>query len=243
MTAFGLIGYPLEQSFSPDWFKHKFKQEQLSGCTYQSFPLASIHELPQLLEKEPDLKGLNVTIPYKQSVIPFLDKLSPEAIAVGAVNTISLEKGKWVGYNTDIVGFRESLEPVLKKQHTRALVLGTGGASLAVCFVLKQLGITYRIVSRNPHDNQLSYQALDPVSLNFYPLIINTTPLGMHPNVSRAPELPYEALNEHHLLYDLVYNPIETLFLKQGKARGSAIKNGMEMLQRQAEASWRIWQK
>ncbi|MGD1845154.1 MAG: shikimate dehydrogenase family protein [Salibacteraceae bacterium] len=241
MAEFGLIGYPLEHSFSPGWFAKKFQREGITHHQYRAFPLVRIQDFSDLVRRHPDLAGLNVTIPYKQLIIPFLDRLSPEAIAVSAVNTLAREKGEWVGYNTDIIGFRETLKPLLKTHHRHALILGSGGASLAVGFVLDQLGIEYRVVSRTPFNNQLAYDALDAVSMDYYSVIINTTPVGMFPHVNHAPTIPYPAIGPQHLLYDLVYNPAETQFLQKGKAQGAQVVNGLGMLEMQAEASWDIW--
>lgn len=239
-SAYGLIGYPLSHSFSPAYFAAKFEQQGIDA-KYELYPLADVKELQSLLQGQSNLKGLNVTIPYKESVIPLLDELDAEAREIGAVNCIKIENGKTTGYNTDAIGFEESLKPLLHAQHSHALVLGTGGASLAVVTVLKKLGINWRYVSRTKQDGSYTYDELDADIVSQYKLIINTTPLGMSPNTDACPALPYEAIGTEHLLYDLVYNPLETLFLAKGKANGAAIKNGLEMLELQADASWRIW--
>lgn len=235
---YGIIGYPLSHSFSPGYFREKFRQLGIAA-SYDAFPLEAITALPALLEQHPALRGLNVTIPYKQAVMAWLDALDDTAAAVGAVNCIRIDNGRLKGYNTDCIGFLESLEPLLEAQHRQALVLGTGGAAKAVQYALQQLGIRYKLVSRSGGD--LRYSDLDAALVNDYKLIVNTTPLGMYPAVDACPELPYEALGPQHLLYDLVYNPEETLFLQKGKARGAVIKNGYDMLIGQAEAGWRIW--
>ena len=237
----GLIGYPLSHSFSKSYFSNKFKAMGLDDHYYENFPLQRIDELPALWERNDNLIGLNVTIPYKEAVIPYLHHLHRDADEIQAVNTIKKINHEFYGYNTDIYGFETSLVPLLKSYHRRALVLGTGGASKAVCFVLKSLGIEYKMVSRNPDDNQYAYHDLSKLILEYYPLIINTTPLGMEPNTQACPDLPYEYLTPHHLLYDLIYNPPETVFLQNGKSRGAAIKNGHEMLILQAERAWQIW--
>jgi len=242
MRRYGLIGYPLSHSFSQRYFTGKFEKEGLSDCSYSNFPIASINELPGVLA-DPDLRGLNVTIPYKQQVIPYLTVLSPVVEAIGACNCIRIEGGVRTGYNTDVVGFERSLVKKLSSHHQQALVLGSGGASKAVEWVLQQLGIAYRLVSRQPRPDtgDLGYDDLDAGLLACYPLIVNTTPLGMYPKVNECPPLPYEAIGPRHYLYDLVYNPDRTLFLRHGEARGAAVENGHEMLVLQAEESWRIW--
>lgn len=239
-AQYGLIGYPLSHSFSPAYFAAKFAQQGIDAV-YDLYPLEDVKELHALVQNTPGLKGLNVTIPYKESVIPLLDELDADAKAIGAVNCIKIENGKTTGYNTDAIGFEESLKPLLRPQHSHALVLGTGGASLAVVTVLKKLGINWRYVSRAKQDGSYTYDELNADILSQYKLIINTTPLGMSPNTDTCPALPYEAIGRDHLLYDLVYNPAETLFLSKGKPQGAAIKNGLEMLELQADASWRIW--
>lgn len=244
MQLYGLIGFPLGHSFSKGYFTAKFEKEHIENSTYENFPLPDINGFPELVRSLPDLKGLNVTIPHKTAVVPFLDELDPAAKAIGAVNTIRNEGGRLIGYNTDTIGFRESLEVLLQPHHRHALVLGTGGASKAVEYTLRQLGIEYRLVSRNPQGpDDLRYDQIDAAILEKYTLLINTTPLGMHPATDTAPPLPYEYLDARHFLYDLVYNPAKTLFLHKGEAQGAAIKNGHEMLVLQAEAAWKIWNK
>lgn len=239
---YGLIGKPLSHSFSERWFTEKFEREGLAGHRYSPFPLDRIEDLPSLLAAQPDLCGLNVTIPYKRTVMPLLDSMDAQAAAVGAVNTIAIRNGQLIGYNTDVVGFRSTLEPLLRDERPRALVLGSGGASRAVAYVLKELGIKFRVVSRSRERGDLTWDLLDPIVIKACPLIINTTPLGMVPDVISAPELPYDAIGPKHILVDLVYNPERTVFLSHGERKGATIMNGMPMLIAQAEASWRIWQ-
>lgn len=238
---YGIIGYPLLQTFSPDYFNKKFEALAIPE-TYVRFPLDNIGLLKEVLKKNPGLKGLNVTIPYKQEVIALLDELDDTAQKIGAVNTIRIKKGRLKGYNTDAIGFGDSLLPLLQPQHNKALVLGTGGASRAVTYALQNLGISCQPVSRNPQDGCWLYTALNENIIREYKLIINTSPLGMTPNEDACPDIPYTALTAEHLLYDLVYHPPETLFLRKGKARGTSVKNGYEMLIGQAEAAWKIWQ-
>jgi shikimate dehydrogenase len=238
---YGIIGYPLSQTFSPDYFNAKFERLGLKD-SYHKFPLATIDELKAVLQSHPELKGLNVTIPYKEAVIPFLDELHDTAQEIGAVNTVKIRDGKLKGYNTDVTGFRDSLQPLLQPQHRQALILGTGGASKAVAYALQQLHVAYRFVSRTPAAGEFSYAMLDRKTIEEHLLIVNTTPLGMTPDMDNAPAIPYEYLGPSHLLYDLIYNPAETLFLQRGKVQGAAIKNGYDMLIGQAEAAWNIWQ-
>jgi shikimate dehydrogenase len=241
VPVFGLTGYPLSHSFSPRYFSEKFARQGIQA-SYQLFPLPDISGLRELISLHPQLLGLNVTIPHKETVLPYLDILSEEARAIGAVNCIHIKNKLLTGYNTDVTGFSQSLTPLLQPYHTRALILGTGGAAKAVRYALDHLGIEWKEVSRTPAVNQLGYEALDADVIQSYPLIINTTPLGMYPHTDACPALPYEALGPEHLLYDLIYNPEETFFLARGKARGARTKNGLEMLELQAEASWHIWQ-
>lgn len=243
MKQFGLIGYPLSHSFSKKYFTDKFENEHISNCQYDNYPLKEINEFSDLVANT-SLVGLNVTIPYKQAVIPFLNDLDAEAEAIGAVNTIQIRNKKLKGFNTDVYGFIESLMPfILERNHLKALILGTGGASKAVTFGLKKLHIPYMYVSRHSRDNGMTYDALTIDLIKEHHLIINTTPLGMFPNVGTAPSIPYDGIGEEHILYDLVYNPEETLFLVKGKERGAQTKNGLEMLHLQAEKAWEIWNK
>jgi len=240
MKTLGLIGFPLSHSFSKKYFAEKFEQENIAGWQYELFPLERIEQLPDLLAKNPSIVGLNVTIPYKEAVIPYLDEVEDSA-AFGAVNTIKIEGGKLRGFNTDVYGFEQSLKPLLKTYHTAALILGTGGAAKAVASVLTRLGIEYTYVSRTPREGQFSYKNIDKNTIEKHLLIVNTTPLGMYPKVEFCPDLPYEKLSDKHLLYDLVYNPEISTFLKNGKNQGAEIKNGLEMLYLQAERAWSIW--
>ncbi|MDB5236195.1 MAG: aroE [Hymenobacter sp.] len=243
MRQFGLIGRTLSHSFSQTYFTQKFYSLSLVGYEYDLFELATVGELPALLASHPDLAGLNVTVPYKETVVPYLDDLAPSASRVGAVNVIEFTaQGRLRGHNTDYVGFRESLRrffPITPA--ARALVLGTGGAAKAVAVALNELGIPHWSVSRDPLAHGLNYDDLTPQLLAAHPLIINATPLGTFPRTDECPPLPYAALTEHHYLYDLVYNPTETLFMHKGKEAGAQVKNGFEMLCLQAEAAWEIW--
>ena len=245
MIRYGLIGYPLSHSFSKQYFSRKFAQEAIADTSYELFPLQRIEALPALLQQHPHLRGLNVTIPYKQQVISFLDRLDPVAERIGAVNTIKINavSGKRVGYNSDYYGFRQSLESWLNgRVVNKALVLGTGGASKAIVCALQDLGIAHQYVSRHPSPKVLTYEALwSDFSLADFPIIVNTTPLGMSPRLDAAPHLNYDQLTAAQLCYDLVYNPEETLFLNLAAARGASVKNGLEMLHLQAEKSWEIW--
>lgn len=238
---FGLIGYPLSHSFSKKYFTEKFEREAIAQCRYELFPIAAIDELPALLAAHPNLQGLNVTIPYKEQVLTYLHQLDPRAAAIGACNCIRIRQGQLQGFNTDAIGFEQSLREKLLPHDTAALVLGTGGAAKAVCYVLKQLGISFKQVSRQASAGQLTYTQVTPALLQSCSLVINTTPLGMHPKTDEAPDLPYQALTADHYLYDLVYNPAHTTFLQKGAEAGARIKNGLDMLVIQAEESWEIW--
>lgn len=244
---FGLIGYPLSHSFSKKYFIEKFEKENIYDCEFNVFAIESINLFPQLIIDNPTLKGLSVTIPYKESVIPFLDELDVTAKKIGAVNCIKITEGKLIGYNTDAFGFRQSIKPFLESHHDRALILGTGGASKAVSYVLKEIGIDCYFATRKKDqasdDKTFLYEELNENMMNAFKLIVNSTPLGMYPNIESAPKIPYEFISSAHLLYDLVYNPSETEFLKRGKAKGSATVNGLSMLHQQAEEAWRIWNK
>jgi len=247
MRVFGLIGYPLSHSFSKKYFSDKFDREGISNTSYQLFPLTSIDSLPELFDAQTSLCGLNVTIPYKQDVIHYLDELDPKAEAIGAVNTILLKEGKKIGYNTDYHGFKSSLVKFIgaNTMPSEALILGTGGASKAIEAVLKDLNIAHRLVSRNPKEDQLSYTDMhdDFSILQKSRLVINTTPLGMAPDIDTLPDLPYDQLTEDHFVFDLVYNPLATKFMQQGIAKKCWVKNGLEMLHGQAEKAWEIWNK
>ena len=244
MRHFGLIGYPLGHSFSASFFSEKFKAEGIDA-EYRNYPLENIAHFPDLLKQEADLEGLNVTVPYKQEIISYLHTMSPNAKAIHAVNTISFRKSEdgfeLAGDNTDIIGFRRSLEEHLESWHTSALVLGTGGSSRAVTYVLERLGIGYTLLSRSAGEKRLTYSELDAKQVTASTLIINTTPLGMHPRIFTYPDLPYQAITRRHLLFDLVYNPEKTEFLSRGEAQGALTVNGHDMLIYQAEASWDIW--
>lgn len=245
-VLFGLVGRNISYSFSKGYFAKKFENENLSDHQYVNFDIQSINEFPKVIhEFKFNLKGLNVTIPYKQDVFLHLNKVNKIAKKVGAVNTIRVtKKGNLKGYNTDVVGFRNSIEPLLKEHHKKALILGTGGASKAVAYVLKALNIEYLKVSRHPRKKkEISYASLDEKMMKEYTVVINCTPLGTFPKVSQKPDIPYQFINQNHLLYDLIYNPEKTSFLKEGEEKGAQIKNGLEMLELQAEESWRIWDK
>lgn len=238
---FGLIGKNISYSFSRAYFTEKFKWLKLAHFEYVNFDIDNIQDFPKLLkENKPILCGMNVTIPYKEKIFQFLDKVDEKAAAIGAVNTIKItKKGKLKGYNTDEYGFRKSLEPLLQKHHKKALILGTGGAAKAVAYALQSLGISYQYVSRS--EQYLQYHQMDAEIIENHFLIINTTPLGTFPHTEIAPNIPYKAIGTKHLCYDLIYNPTETLFLQKAKKQGAQIKNGYEMLKWQAEAAWTIW--
>ena len=243
MTLYGLIGRPLTHSFSQRYFREQFEREGDSDSDYLLFPLSRVEVFPELLTVYPTLRGINVTIPYKEKILPYLDELDETARAVGAVNTIRVQAGKLTGYNTDVIGFEQSLTGLIgERQELRALVLGTGGAAKAIHYVLDKLEIPSLSVSRDATRGDLTYEQIDTPTLRAHSLIINTTPLGTYPQVNFAPKLPYEDLTSQHLLFDLVYNPEETLFLKHGKQAGAATRNGYEMLRLQADAAWAIWQ-
>jgi shikimate dehydrogenase len=246
MRLFGLIGYPLTHSFSADFFKQKFTTDNINDAEYRLFPLDSISELPELIKQQPDLQGFNVTIPYKVSILPLLNYVSKVASEAGAVNCVKFEREaseiKLFGFNTDVHGFRQSLLPLLKPNHYSALILGTGGAAKAVSYSLLELGISYTMVSRKRDDKTcMHYSQLTEDIINDNLLIINTSPVGMYPDMENAPDIPYQFIGRNHLLFDLIYNPAETLFLKKGREAGAVTKNGLQMLELQAEKSWEIW--
>lgn len=241
MKQYGLIGYPLSHSFSKDYFTRKFLAEGIRDCRYDTFPIPAIEELPALLSEHPDLCGFNVTIPYKEKVIPFLTELSDVVRQTGACNCVRIHRGKRIGYNTDVTGFEQSLRQAFPELPAQALVLGTGGAAKAVHYVLQQLNIPFLKVSRSSGPGVLSYAELTPGHLRSHLLIVNTTPLGMSPHTDFAPPIPYGELTAGHCLFDLIYNPDRTLFLAKGAERGARIKNGLDMLVIQAEESWKIW--
>lgn len=244
MDKYGLIGYPLGHSFSIGYHNQRFADEGINA-KYINFEIPSIDSLPEVLNSNPELKGLNVTIPYKEKVIEFLDYISPEARAIGAVNVIRVvHEGKNIklrGYNSDVIGFTQSIEPMLESYHKKALVLGTGGASKAIAYGLKSLGIEPVFVSRYERPGTIQYGSITPEVVHEYPVIVNCTPLGMFPKVDTCPDLPYEAMDDKNILYDLIYNPDETLFIKLGAKQGASVKNGLEMLLLQAFASWEFW--
>jgi shikimate dehydrogenase len=241
MKRFGLIGKTLKHSFSQNYFSKKFARESISDCSYENFELSSINAFPALLSTHKDLHGLNITIPYKEEILPFLHKKNKIVEKVGACNCIKIVGGELQGYNTDAIAFQTSLQKKLQPQHQCALILGSGGASKAVQYALKELNIDFVIVSRNKKTNQLGYEDVGEEVIRKHQIIINTTPLGMYPNIDEDPPIPYEAVSSQHLLYDLTYNPEKTRFLRQGEEKGAAILNGYEMLVAQAEESWRIW--
>jgi shikimate dehydrogenase len=249
MKTYGLIGFPLGHSFSKKYFTEKFKKEGIDNSVYELFSIENIGDLPRILAENPTLQGLNVTIPHKETVIPFLDELDETAAFIGAVNCIKITNGRLKGYNTDAFGFEKSLQLWLSENYVdpktmNALILGTGGASKAVAYALQQLQISYQLVSRKAGEGQLTYEDLFEKKImdNLPPLIINTTPIGMSPNYQNCPNIPYFALSEKHFIYDIVYNPLETLFLQKAKEYRSYTKNGLEMLHLQAEKAWQIWQ-
>ena len=256
MTTYGLIGYPLGHSFSRKFFTEKFEKEGIDA-QYLNFEILSIEEFPEIIKNNPELRGLNVTIPYKQQVMQYLHNISEEASAIGAVNVVRVRDGHLTGFNSDVIGFVNSIRPLLKPHHKKALILGTGGASKAIRYGLEEkLGMETAFVSRHkpdgsPHkggdvrrtERVFTYDDITPETLQTYPVIVNCSPVGMYPHVDECPALPYEAMNENNLLYDLVYNPLETLFMKKGAEQGATVKNGLEMLHLQAIASWKFWEK
>jgi shikimate dehydrogenase len=243
MNKLGLLGKDISYSFSKSYFKKKFDDESICDTTYENFDIESIDLFPSIIKNTPNLKGLNVTIPYKEQVIPYLDKINKKAKTIGAVNTIKItKKGKLVGYNTDCYGFKNTIKPFLKSHHKNALILGTGGASKAIAYSLKKLGITHKYVSRKLSKGvDFSYNTLEENDIKNIQIIINCTPLGTFPNINDCPNIPYNSINSNHILFDLIYNPEETLFLKQGKHNQATTINGLNMLKLQAEKSWAIW--
>lgn len=241
---FGLVGKNISYSFSKAHFTKKFEDLNLLDYTYENLDFQDISELSNFIKNNPNLKGLNVTIPYKKTIIPFLDKLSKKASEIGAVNTIRLTKnGKLKGYNTDYYGFQKALKPLLRAHHKKALILGTGGASKAVAYALKQLGIKFNYVSRTSTGNSIGYSHIDAATFEEFQIIINCTPLGTYPNTNVCPEIPFNYFTSQHIAFDLIYNPAETLFLQKAKEQGAIVKNGIEMLVFQAEKAWEIWNK
>jgi shikimate dehydrogenase len=245
MDKYGLIGFPLGHSFSISYFNQKFADEGINA-KYENFELSSIDQLQEVLDKNPNLCGLNVTIPYKEKVMEYLDSITPEAQAIGAVNVIKVthegRKVRLKGFNSDVIGFTQSIEPMLDKNwHKKALILGTGGASKAINYGLKSLGLETVFVSRYERPGTVQYKNITPEVIKEYNVVINCTPVGMYPNTEVCPPLPYEAMDYHTILYDLIYNPDETLFMKRGREQGAEVKNGLEMLLLQAFASWEFW--
>lgn len=244
MDKYGLIGYPLIHSFSRSYFNEKFQNENIDA-TYENFEIPTIENLPEVIDSNPELKGLNVTIPYKEKVISYLDSVSPEARAIGAVNVIKVthngSETTLKGYNSDVIGFTKSIEPLLERWHKKALILGTGGASKAVNYGLRSLGLETVFVSRYERPGTIQYDKITPDVIKEYNVIVNCTPVGMYPHVDECPQLPYEAMDSHTLLYDLIYNPDNTLFMQRGEENGATVKNGLEMLLLQAFSSWEFW--
>lgn len=244
MKLYGLMGFPLTHSFSRAFFTEKFRRERIQA-EYRNFEISTIYSFPEIIQKNPELCGLNVTIPYKQQVIPLLDELSEEARDIGAVNVIRVTRLNGMaclkGFNSDVIGFMRSISPFIKSYHKHALILGTGGASLAVCYGLRKMGLQIRFVSRHPKEAQLGYSDLNADIMKENTVIVNCTPCGMFPHTDERPDIPYDMLGSDHLLYDLIYNPEETQFLHEGRMHGASVKNGLEMLRLQALASWNFW--
>lgn len=240
MTKFGIIGYPLGHSFSKGFFTEKFARESIDA-QYLNFEIPDVAMLPDVLRNNPELRGLNVTLPHKQAVIPLLDEMSKEAKEIGAVNVIRIRDGRLKGFNSDIIGFTNSIKPLLMPHHKKALILGTGGASKAIRVGLNRLGIEWTYVSRSPREGMITYEDITAETLQAYTVIVNCTPVGMFPKVDAAPAIPYELLTPQHLLFDCVYNPEDTLFMQKGREQGATVKNGLEMLHLQAVASWDFW--
>ena len=243
MHKLGLIGKNISYSFSKAYFKNKFEKEQITNVAYENFDIENIELFPSIIQNTKGIKGFNVTIPYKEAIIPFLDDLDETAKKIGAVNTIKISENKQlIGYNTDCYGFKNSLKPLLRPHHKMALILGTGGASKAVAFSLKELNIRYYFVSRASKNGvDFTYDSLTDEIIKQHQIIINCTPIGTFPNINACPNIPFAAINSEHILYDLIYNPAETTFLKFGKNLGATIQNGSKMLELQAEKAWSIW--
>ena len=242
MKQYGLIGFPIAQSFSQSYFTNKFESENLIDCVFDLFSLTDIDLVEDLIKNNPYLQGFAVTIPYKETIIPYLHELDESIDDINAVNCVTIKNGVRKGYNTDVIGFEKSILALLNKPYTGALILGTGGASKAAQFVLKKLHIPFVLVSRNPAKADIiSYDSITEQTIRNFPIIINCTPVGMSPNTDDYPQLPYHCINENNLLFDMIYNPAETIFLQKGKANGAEVKNGYEMLVTQAEANWKLW--
>jgi shikimate dehydrogenase len=239
----GLVGYPLAHSFSKGYFERKFSELKLKVASYTNIEVKDAEQIKEAIAAFPKLQGFNITIPHKQTIVSMCHQLSEEAQAIGAINCVRIEGGKWIGHNTDFFGFKQSIKPFLEPHHDKALILGTGGSSKAVAYALKSVGVEVYFVSSQPKNENtiFTYSQLNEHILNAFKLIINTTPLGMSPNIEKSPEIPYHLLTPHHFCYDLIYNPEETIFLKQAKTRGALTMNGLSMLQLQAEKSWEIW--
>lgn len=243
MKIYGLVGRGIGYSFSRNFFRSKFENENINAA-YRNFDLKDLSEFPEILQANPELRGLNVTIPYKEQIIPFLDEIDPIAEKIGAVNTIKIEdSGSLKGYNTDYFGFKESLKPHIKNQHSHALILGTGGASKAIAYALQEMSIAFQLVSRTPSKGQLSYSSLTREHLQKHKLLINCTPLGTHPATREMPPVPVDFLDREHLIFDLIYNPPVTALMEAALQNGAAVLNGQRMLELQAERSWEIWNK
>ena len=240
MDKYGIIGNPLGHSFSKGFFTEKFAREGIDA-EYLNFQIPEIGKLTEVLQENPELRGINVTLPYKTEVIPFLDELSDEAREIGAVNVVQIRNGHLKGFNSDIIGFTRSIQPLLKPHHRKALILGTGGASRAIRVGLTRLGLEWKYVSRTPREGMITYEDITAETLREYEVIVNCSPVGMFPKVDECPAIPYEFLTQDNLLYDLVYNPETTLFMKKGALQGAVVKNGLEMLHLQAIASWEFW--
>ncbi len=240
MDKYGIIGNPLGHSFSKGFFTEKFAREGIDA-EYLNFQIPEIGKLTEVLQENPELRGINVTLPYKTEVIPFLDELSDEAREIGAVNVVQIRNGHLKGFNSDIIGFTRSIQPLLKPHHRKALILGTGGASRAIRVGLTRLGLEWKYVSRTPREGMITYEDITAETLREYEVIVNCSPVGMFPKVDGCPAIPYEFLTQDNLLYDLVYNPENTLFMKKGALQGAVVKNGLEMLHLQAIASWEFW--
>lgn len=240
MDKYGIIGNPLGHSFSKGFFTEKFAREGIDA-EYLNFQIPEIGKLTEVLQENPELRGINVTLPYKTEVIPFLDELSNEAREIGAVNVVQIRNGHLKGFNSDIIGFTRSIQPLLKPHHRKALILGTGGASRAIRVGLNRLGLEWKYVSRTPRERMITYEDITAETLREYEVIVNCSPVGMFPKVDECPAIPYEFLTQDNLLYDLVYNPENTLFMKKGALQGAVVKNGLEMLHLQAIASWEFW--
>jgi shikimate dehydrogenase len=243
MKLYGLIGYPLGHSFSMQYFADKFTREGINDCFYEAYPISSIDQFPALIYDNPNLKGVNVTIPYKEQVLQFVTQFTPQVAAIGAANCIKIEGAQLIAFNTDVLGFQRSFCQLLQPHHKKALVLGTGGSSKAVQYVLQQLDIEFLLVTRseNTPTGYINYEMIDEQIMQSHAVIINCSPAGMSPNDHTYPFIPYQFINSQHYLYDLVYKPAKTLFLQKGQERGAQIQNGYEMLILQAEASWEIW--